>query len=1023
MTRGTAQDHRTAEAHTREIFASLESTSTARWSDLRRHILSPTYKDGILHLICSGGLADPETGHPTGILPIRSLLHVHYDYPEINWRALLDGPVDEVPPRLAYLAHVMLIAFERRHLEIARSTGPQPQVIHLTDPRNIPFYSGFLQKTLYAQALPYWGVPAVYVSPLGQDGHKNPILSDCSRDVFIDRRINDQHYSRGYVFTLDPSSIFYLDRKANICYRSTFAQQVYDRCPTLLPGDEEITDHAATLERLCEECRKIPHPFERLERIIEVASHLEYSVLGFALFEFTHEFASDHSPNLHKANRLLRDLDNQQRRLWSMGSFKLPSISCLRRILNEHELPDEVFISRASTHVLCKLRAFLGDDYKEAGNCARLFLLFKLDWQMRWEDRDRSSQSQALPRGATLTVPRTLRSWCNVSHDRVLFQSAECPTGEPRLTGVPPEWREVLRRHRFTVEFERFAENLCTHTHHILLSQEIGCLAIPFQPDPRGEMLLMPSVKEGLVERANLASVAFRDGQFTVRPSREAVQVNVCRRDLAGFDSKAKRTFGFLYRRDPVSPQDAYRQIFQRVVADATSATISLASRLRRTQHVIVIIPFYKENDSYIGVSIESADALVAQGRDVILALATNKDPADAVVSIAKVEAAIRSRPRLRGRVHVLSICTSEVNDLGHWMIEKYLNVHVGLSAARTAMDADVEVPFVAVLEGDLQRVASWWEEVFRSDPISVGVTLFQADVRIAQTDDGLHCSEVTFDNSDTLLAQCVAGPLSAAIFGKRVGSIFGGSFLLRADGIDPMLSHLNRSEHLESLVETWLLPVIRQMGSCRRLTVPTKVHLTTDEVRDDGADGLAIKWVADLFKSVASYIMHDTQRGLGCEFVGGDFPGGEIAPSDKRYIDRRLDRLEEFAELEGRVGGIVGDRLLNAHRCALHAVQRAWEGDVGERQDLVVSADDWAETVISFLVRIWDEGLNASDDLFAFRWLLDLRTLGFYFGWKRVVTDPLPSRKIVRRCRQAIAAERRRRVARSITVPTARGT
>lgn len=957
-------------------------------------LLSPDYKSGIIKLICDGGLTDPAADNlPTGVIPLNSLRRLHHDFPEVDWAAIAASPDRTFPARLVYLAHT--ITFAARYGQ----WDPQPQpdgipLLHLDSHKRVPLYAHLSHAGPSASALATYGLPAIFVSPVDLEGDR-PHLSECSLDLLYDRRSQSTHYNRGLIYTVAPTSTFYFDRKANIAYRDYHLRRTLMARPHLSPLPTQLADHSARLTSFLEAHRAASDPLAHLALTQECSQQLVYSALNFCLFELTHEFASIHSGSLLAANRFLKDLAPLQARLWSMASFVLPSLDSMRPIFQAHGLSLDAYAIYCAENLRYKLHAFLGDNYEHADACARLFMFHRRYWDLRSSDPGGSLATLPLPaempRDAIHALVGASQGWCNLhpKGNRLVFQTAAPPppvVARLRSMDLSPHARDILDKQDFKTHFTNHAEALALSTLHLLLTRRVGCAAIPLRPDTRGEMLLAPWVNDTLVPQVLRVTLSDSDPPTIVEHAPVVSRLRL--HDHRKYDPTMARTFPRLYNSEPSTSEEAYTRHFHGIAESIAAHSDALLPSLRSKPHICVVIPYYKERRTYVDVAIASARAIVDEGFDAILLLATNQTPDMALESgLAVSDALRRAVPGHVDDVHVWHINTSSMSDLKQWMIHKFANVHAALRAVVALLARRVVVDRVVVLEGDVQNTGPWWRTIFDPDrPQDADLTLLQHAVRLVETEESKVFSEPTYDNSDSVLAELVAGPLTTVMIGTPLKHLFGGCYVLSPSAAERLAQFLDASDHSECLVETWLPAVMATSDRVHVVTVDPKVHLPTSNVDEVGVDGKVMTWVSDLFAAMQHYVrIRSETRPPHISTFGGSLVCN-IVGSEQKHIERRVRRLEEWTLLRPVISNMLGNTLMHVYE----QVQRNLSGvsHAGDRQTWAqqISSDIWFETVVRCFVAMRGKGVQEGDEMAAFRQLLDLRVLESHACYRRIL-------------------------------------
>jgi len=1006
------------EAEVRGMFAELRSENAPHKQRLlvriAELIMSPSYRDGRLSLLVKGGILDDAvSGEITGLIPISSLRDVHHQYSEIDWQLLITEGEGLVPVRLAYVARVMIEAFERRSWEPLPIGERELRVLHLNTFRQVPLFSEFTRTGLEAQTLTSYGLPAIYVSRLDPKPGGGFGLSQCSEDIVKDRAAHNIDYDRGLIYELNPTNAFLIDRKANIAYQNFFIKAATENGgERFLPTDEDTAAHASFLNDALERLRTTSAT-ELSGWLFQALRSLPFSSLGFCLFEAVHEYAMAHLGEVFTANSFLTAIDPAQQFHWSMRAFTLRSPTSLKAALKQfrgYGVSAEGLFGYLSHHLAYKLAAVLGDQGAQS-EAAALNSLFQSRMHTL-EARDPDFDFGSAPCDAAVQLD-VARDYAGIDPHRRRIWFSALPVGDQAAAALHADLDPTIGRARTNrlIEdanykhcFLAFREAMGANTMRVLLDGGIGCLGVPFQPDPRGELLLVPVADHQTAERAVLR-VDGDDVAIGFREPRATVMAPILLRDYGSLDPTLRRSTYGLYSSPPPSNAAAYNEIVGRV---SDRAVASLPGQLATVPDVdpcvAVVVPFFKERSSYLKLVQDVIRASAGSGMGLLFIMVSNQPEREFVRNLARVQTAAFHEGRARDVAQaVIGINTSEIAAIEHWMIEKFINIHVGATVATRILASLPGMTHLACLEGDLQDVMPWWEQWIASVPKGWDrglrtLSLFEHHVRTRPEDAVGAPGLPTFDTSDAILARLVAAPLTQVLFGMSVEQLFGGNFVLSRDLIGPFVELLDESDHVESLVEAWLPSAAAIADETRLVSVGPKVHLP-EVSRAYSTTSKTVKWVADLFYALEMFLYQSGDVPVKLSKCGptlkpGAFSTVDLGGASEERRGRLLDKEWMLHVWEN----VMPPDLCAAHEELIDCLVDEGADSARLRGALqAIDQDRWAETVVGFFLGTTARRGEEPEELFAFQLLLDARIIAMqslkHSSVKVVVSQPCASR------------------------------
>lgn len=1000
-------DHK--ERQVRRWFAQLrtatldQSTKRTIANNICDAVSQIEYGDGEIYYLLHGGLIDNvDSQQPTGILNIPPLKEIFVKYSEIDWDLLMEYGDLDGRPRFFYIAKVIQQAFQLKTLGPPFDATRTIDVLHLSTYEKIPLYSEARSAGVEIETVPSYGFPGLYVSYLERDLSE---ISSCSQDIVLDRGEKNLEYNRGILYELSADTnsrqLFYIDRKVNIAYQNHFLRRVLStpEFSDLEPTQQEIDAFTQAIRNFMDQWITITEPREKLQRAITIARDLRFSIIGFCLFELLHEYLTQYEPDVHWVNKQIRKLDPHQGRLWSMRGFTVTSLAKIRELfysqaerLEKDSFKD--FCNYFDREFRYKLFAFIGDKGEHLQECAYNNIFHAAIHDLELVRGGLDLWREPYPPDVKLDLNTTTDDvLIDETKHELVFKCFDCTTDiKQRLAALSTDRRwpgfvdTMMRNQRLKVAYYRAKESLGAHTLKLMLSRGIGCLGIPFQPDSRGELLLTP-----LAVTANLKIFRVRlekhGARFHAKRQGEALNSSLTVRDFTDFDPLMRFMFDELYSSAAASHAEAYGEIYRKVITRASKSLRAMSSAIPKSREVVaVVIPFFKEKDSYVKIVADTLKAFEHRNEFLIFVLASNQKQHEFMRNIAQLEAKLTGLDRKRYLLR--SINTSEIGSITYWMIEKYLNIHAA-SALIDKLNA-VHLRYVAYLEGDVENVLPWWNALHALGDSLPSIVLFQFQVGVRPEASGV-ASYSDFKGSDVILAKLFTVPATSVVLGKAIEQLFGGNFVLSKSSLGKFCDYLERSEHVESLVETWIPAIMAQERNCRVLQVDPKIHLPALTEHHFSTDSKFVKWVFDLFYSLEQYWIASEGREL-TELVTSSQVEYEFErESEEDWQQRRQQSLLIYSYSQQVYKEILTEELRGFYSSYADEIANAKYGRKIRMRNRL-DPDTWTETIIRFFVGTRGRRLDATEEmLYGLRALYDFYLLS-YTGTSYLVKWPVPS-------------------------------
>jgi hypothetical protein len=1011
------------EREVRLLFQSLRSGSldSATKHDIARKICQlisdKGYRDGEIHSLVHGGLIDSlDSLQPTGIFKIPPLKELFVKYSEIDWELLTEYGEGIGSTRFLYIGKVIQQAFQRKTWGPPFQNSTKIQVLHLSTYEKIPLYSEARSAGIEVETQTSYGVPAIYVSHLSPSGTQE--ISECSEDLVIDREEKNLEYNRGILFEIDSTAgqIFYIDRKANIAYQNHFIRKalLVPEFSDLAPSEQTLTEFVAAINYLLSGWKETTKPHDKVALATQTAAALSFSIVGFCLFELIHEYLAQFTSDINWINSAIRELDPRQRVTWSMRGFTIPSVEKLEKFFHTHEH----ILGKDSFREFCnyfdrefryRLFGFIGDDKKFLKECAFNNRFHAPLHEMEQERGVVDLRREPYPRELVLGTDSELHGAVMIDRQRfdLVFQRAQLSVEQKRALeklSSDPCWKEAaikaLRNQRLKCAYFHAKESLGAHTIKLMLANNVGCLAVPFQPDSRGELLLTPLATPANTQMFRVRVEKKQERDHVVKegsPLKFAIGI----RDFSSFDPLLRYAYDKLYTSALPTHSKSYGDVRTEVTALIHASIPRLDASIPEAAEVVaVVIPFFKEKDSYVHIVLDTLKAFDQRHEFLLFILVSNQAPDVFMHNIAALEA--RLPARAKGRYLIFPVNTSEVGRINYWMIEKYLNVHLGSFVVTHLRPGALK--YAIYLEGDISHTAEWWKAVHSITTPLPEVVIFQFQVGV-RPEGEQSPPKADFYGSDAILAKLFSTPATSVVLGQPVEQIFGGNFILGPTAAFRFCNYLEASEHVESLVETWLPVVMLEATSARILRVAPKIHLPALVEHHFSTDSKFVKWVWDLFYSLEQF--SKVSQGRLLTAVVDDAPEYVFEKESIEAWERRREESLRIYDYSRQVyREVLTPKLDRLYELAATKIRGAKPNRPYKSQ---IDFDTWTETVIRFFLSTRDRRVDASEEiLFGLKALYSFNLL-FYAGTDYKIQSPVPSPKKADELRALIGLTSRR--------------
>lgn len=778
------------------------------------------YCGGEIHRILHGGIEDISfTQHPTGIINIPPLHVVSRKYPEIDWSLFFK--CETIPGRFRYISYVFMNE-KFINTEISTTVNSTLHLLHINSYLRIPLYTASPTRNVIASINHSYGFPCIYSAELFLDGEKWK-LSECSIDIMNDRKNNDQIYNRGYVFNLpDLSQVFYFDRRANVKFQNEFIKYLFsnrfhDKKNKYLPNENLIKYHVSNLKKAVKILKdETINVEDTLQKYIGLCKSLEYSILGFNLFEIIHEFISESIPEINKTHTLLMSIDPSLKKRWTTRGFCPSSMNDLERVLNS--------IKPAKGEVNSTFKDFCH--------------FFKEQAPIRFD---------AYQIGATANAAL---AFFECAFNSLFYkQFYDNDLDSSRYTS---EEQIDLK------DIEDFlGAEMSSHLIKIMITNDVGAVCIPFQPDPRGEFLITPLINHCKNLRIDRFRIDISSGQYTFHKEEE-IEAKVL---VSSFNKYNPIFYLNKYIAENETLSEKYNGIFKKICSRIDLQWPVYSERIGSSKALAVVIPFFKEKSTFIKVAVESCKYIKKMGFLPIVVLTSNQPTyltngsasheMGKSIGLVEKELGVAGIGKNWKDYFIVPIQTEEIAGFSHWMIEKYINIHSGLYFLEK-IKRSTSISHVGFLEGDVEEVDKWWE-ILKSIGINdKDVVIFEFEVGVR--DEGANSKPVCdVHSSDAVLGRYIAESLFKSVAGVQVRNLFGGNYLLSIEAASMFKSILDNSAHNESLIESNLLD-LNSAFNFHIVNVGRKIHLPAVEGFYFSTDEKFINWTMDLMHSLQRY-------------------------------------------------------------------------------------------------------------------------------------------------------------------------
>jgi hypothetical protein len=425
-----------------------------------------------------------------------------------------------------------------------------------------------------------------------------------------------------------------------------------------------------------------------------------------------------------------------------------------------------------------------------------------------------------------------------------------------------------------------------------------------------------------------------------------------------------------------------YKYTLSKLQPLITAKARQLSGYLKNKRVFAVVVPFFKEESSFISIATESSIALKRMGYIPLIVLASNQPtrlPLQGAsrlyfesIGLAQQALGIKGAGALWQDLFVADIPTEGINGTKHWMIEKFLNIHCGSILCRELIELGIDIERVAFIEGDVEDVDQWWSkiELALDNLKDICILDFEVGVRPEGSTEDPRCD---LDSSDAIYARFLAEPLTGILMGTVIKQVFGGNFILSQAALRAFCDRLQTSEHKESLVETWLLDL---PPSCaiRTLNVGNKIHLPALKEYSFATDDKFIKWSIDLFSSI--YRWKERHTGLAIRPILSSYASSKsrFSPEDiDRARERSREALRNFEYCSSIYLEVLTSTEIEQWNLGLPLIREWTEGHT-ERPRASIEQDLWIASMLEFFLAHKEAPTEAQEErLFGLRVLFTL--------------------------------------------------
>ena len=327
----------------------------------------------------------------TGILKTKHLSHVLNKYSFIDWQSLCAVRLEVHDNKIKYLLRMIELYYRNSRIrnELPFDEENNFKLAYISSNLNLLNETVTLNPgTQFSYA-----IPAIYTS-----GYVNG-FSECTKDLFWDRLSMGIFYNIGISIKINndinDNNFFYVDRKINVPYIKSFITKVVEdfNLPILNLDEKIVSSLSNEIKIFLTEIDNESTKREIFQRVIDLSNKMEFSFIGYLLFEIIHEYIVEKNIDIFTANQILRIISPNQFVLWSMRSF---NVTNLRELILKLKVvvpifKEEEFISFVVNEFLNRVYLVVGEDFEFLQDAVYVSLFSKKVHQI--ENKDISLKS------------------------------------------------------------------------------------------------------------------------------------------------------------------------------------------------------------------------------------------------------------------------------------------------------------------------------------------------------------------------------------------------------------------------------------------------------------------------------------------------------------------------------------------------------------------------------------------------------------------------------------------------------
>lgn len=437
----------------------------------------------------------------TGILKVKHISHILDKYSYINWLDLCEVRLHVSNNKIKYLLRIIELYSKSRRLreELPFDSQNNIKLVYIST-NNQLLNSGEVELNPGTQFS--YAIPAVYTS-----GFVNN-FSECTKDLFWDRLSMGIFYDKGITIDVknneNDDSFFYIDRKINISYVRFFIEKITSEL-----GVKFIWLDEAMLSIYCEEIRNLMS-IENIEvnnrvifqKIIEVSSKLEFSFIGYLLFEIFHEYIIEKNIDIFTANQILRIISPNQFVLWSMRSF---AVSNLRELILKMKVVvpgfnEEEFICFVVSEFTYRIFLIIGDNFENLEDAVYVSMFSKKVHHIENSDINLKTNNNFVSKEffeGIRDVSVLTDEIEDINPYQVQIKSLKIHMAEvvdflaKQEENIKFRLKDLIFDYFVKLAYQKIKDDMKKAMNEIFSKNQIGVVMANLQPDDRGEFLLV----------------------------------------------------------------------------------------------------------------------------------------------------------------------------------------------------------------------------------------------------------------------------------------------------------------------------------------------------------------------------------------------------------------------------------------------------------------------------------------------------------------------------------------------------